>query len=75
MFALDSITQAYIDVRNTDKCWLNEELNADLASGPFAAYVKITNDPHTPPKVLITTSSKALKATYGFSDELVGVFP
>jgi len=59
----------------TTSGWLNEELNADLASGPFAAYVKFTNDPYdTPPKVLITTSSQASKATYGFSDELVGVF-
>jgi len=75
VLALDSIAQAYIDVRNNDKRWLNEELNADLASGPFAAYVKFTNDSHTPPKVLITTSSRASKPTYGFSGELVGVYP
>lgn len=52
-----------------------EELNANLASDPFAAYFNFTDDPHTPPKVLITTSSKASKATYEFCDELVGVFP
>ncbi|KAL4073032.1 anticodon-binding protein [Scleroderma yunnanense] len=52
-----------------------EELNADLASDPFATYFNFTDDPHTPPKVLITTSPKASKATYDFCDELVGVFP
>ncbi|KAL4073010.1 anticodon-binding protein [Scleroderma yunnanense] len=52
-----------------------EELNADLASDPFATYFNFMDDPHTPPKVLITTSPKASKATYDFCDELVGVFP
>ena len=33
------------------------------------------NDPHTPLKVLNTTSPKASKAMYDFCDELVGVVP
>ena len=33
------------------------------------------DDPNIPPKILITTSPKASKATYDFSDELVGIFP
>ncbi|KAI5992580.1 anticodon-binding protein [Pisolithus orientalis] len=52
-----------------------EELNADLASDPFAPYFSFTDDPHLPPKVLVTTSPKASRATYDFCDELVGVFP
>ncbi|KIM53935.1 hypothetical protein SCLCIDRAFT_137791 [Scleroderma citrinum Foug A] len=52
-----------------------EELNADFASDPFASYFSFTDNPHTPPKVLITTSPKASKATYDFCDEIVGVFP
>ncbi|KAI6120740.1 anticodon-binding protein [Pisolithus croceorrhizus] len=52
-----------------------EELNADLASDPFAPYFNFADDPHIPPKVLITTSPKASRATYDFCDELVGVFP
>ncbi|KAL4063078.1 anticodon-binding protein, partial [Scleroderma citrinum] len=52
-----------------------EELNADLASDSFAVYFNFTDDPHTPPKVLITTSPKASKAIYDVCDELVGVFP
>ncbi|KAI0028344.1 Brix-domain-containing protein [Vararia minispora EC-137] len=50
------------------------ESAADLASDPFADYF-VTNDPNTPPKVLITTSRKATRVTYEFCDELVGVFP
>ncbi|KAI6016086.1 anticodon-binding protein [Pisolithus microcarpus] len=52
-----------------------EELNADLASDAFAPYFNFTDDPHLPPKVLVTTSPKASRATYDFCDELVGVFP
>ncbi|KAI6094324.1 anticodon-binding protein [Pisolithus sp. B1] len=52
-----------------------EELNADLASDPFAPHFNFTDDPHLPPKVLVTTSPKASRATYDFCDELVGVFP
>jgi len=71
-----SITSAYIDFHNNAKRWLNEELNADLAFNPFAAYPKFTDDHHTPPKVLVaTTSPKASKAMYDFCDELVGAFP
>ncbi|KAI6110993.1 anticodon-binding protein [Pisolithus croceorrhizus] len=52
-----------------------EELNADLGSDPFAPHFNFTDDPHLPPKVLVTTSPKASRATYDFCDELVGVFP
>ncbi|KAF8074924.1 anticodon-binding protein [Lyophyllum atratum] len=52
-----------------------DEAAADLASDPFASYFTSTDDPSIPPKILITTSPKASKATYEFCDELVGVFP
>ncbi|KAJ7627580.1 anticodon-binding protein [Mycena polygramma] len=52
-----------------------EENAQDLAADPFSAYFSSTNDPTVPPKILITTSPKATKATYDFCDELVGVFP
>ncbi|EKM81789.1 hypothetical protein AGABI1DRAFT_118863 [Agaricus bisporus var. burnettii JB137-S8] len=51
-----------------------DEIAADIATDPFASYFT-TDDPTTPPKILITTSPKASKATYNFCDELVGVFP
>ncbi|KAH9479540.1 Brix domain-containing protein C4F8.04 [Psilocybe cubensis] len=52
-----------------------EQLEADLDNDPFASYFTSTDDPLIPPKILITTSPKASKATYEFCDELVGVFP
>ncbi|KAG5652049.1 hypothetical protein H0H81_006469 [Sphagnurus paluster] len=52
-----------------------DEAAADIASDPFSSYFTSTDDPSIPPKVLITTSPKASKATYDFCDELVGVFP
>ena len=51
------------------------EAAADIASDPFATYFSSSDDPTIPPKVLITTSPKATRATYEFCDELVGVFP
>ena len=51
-----------------------EEIAADIGSDAFAEYFT-TDDPTIPPKILITTSPKATKATYNFCDELVGVFP
>lgn len=51
-----------------------EEIAADIASDAFAEYFA-TDDPTIPPKILITTSPKATRATYDFCDELVGVFP
>jgi ribosome production factor 1 len=51
------------------------EAAADIASDPFASYFSSTDDPTTPPKVLITTSPKATRMTYEFCDELVGIFP
>ena len=53
---------------------LQQEREADISTDPFASYFKC-DDPSQPPKVLITTSFKASKATYEFCDELVGVFP
>ncbi|KAF9054477.1 anticodon-binding protein [Panaeolus papilionaceus] len=53
----------------------HEELASDLANDPFASYFTTVDDPTIPPKILITTSPKASKATYAFCDELVGVFP
>jgi len=52
-----------------------EELAHDLASDPFASYFNTVENPTSPPKVLITTSPQASKATYDFCDELLGVFP
>ena len=46
-----------------------------IAADHFESYFSSTDDPLLPPKVLITTSPKATKATYRFCDELVGVFP
>ena len=51
------------------------EAAADIASDPFASYFSSTDDPTIPPKVLITSSPKATRATYEFCDELVGIFP
>ncbi|KAJ7437110.1 anticodon-binding protein [Mycena galericulata] len=47
----------------------------DIAADPFSAYFSSADDPSIPPKILITTSPKATKATFDFCDELVGVFP
>ncbi|RPD64360.1 Brix-domain-containing protein [Lentinus tigrinus ALCF2SS1-6] len=52
-----------------------DESAADIAADPFTAYFSGELDPGVPPKVLITTSSKATRVTYDFCDELVGVFP
>jgi ribosome production factor 1 len=52
-----------------------EELAHDLANDPFASYFSTVEDPAVPPKILITTSPQASKATYDFCDELLGVFP
>ncbi|SJL03958.1 related to Ribosome production factor 1 [Armillaria ostoyae] len=51
------------------------ESATDIANDPFADYFTSTDDPAIPPKILITTSPKASKATYDFCDEIVGVFP
>jgi ribosome production factor 1 len=51
------------------------EAAADIASDPFASYFSSADDPTIPPKVLITSSPKATRATYEFCDELVGIFP
>ena len=52
-----------------------EELAHDLANDPFAPYFNAAENPTVPPKILITTSFQASKATYDFCDELLGVFP
>lgn len=51
------------------------EANMDMDNDPFASYFTSEVDPSIPPKVLITTSPKATRATYDFCDELVGVIP
>jgi ribosome production factor 1 len=48
---------------------------SDLDHDPFATYFSTAHDFNLPPKILITTSMKAGKATFDFCDELVGVFP
>ncbi|PFH51869.1 hypothetical protein AMATHDRAFT_74734 [Amanita thiersii Skay4041] len=50
------------------------EIAQDIASDQFAEYFS-ADDPTLPPKILITTSPKATRATYDFCDELVGIFP
>ncbi|KAJ7173808.1 anticodon-binding protein [Mycena filopes] len=52
-----------------------QETADDIAADPFASYFSSEEEPTGPPKILITTSPKAGKATYDFCDELVGVFP
>ncbi|GBE86418.1 Brix domain-containing protein [Sparassis crispa] len=52
-----------------------DEAALDIASDPFASYFSGDVDPSVPPKVLITTSSKATRITYDFCEELVDVFP
>ncbi|KAJ7743133.1 anticodon-binding protein [Mycena metata] len=52
-----------------------QETADDIAADPFASYFSSEADPSVAPKILITTSPKAGKATYEFCDELVGVFP
>lgn len=55
---------------------VQEESAQDLGNDPFAPYFSdINDDPTIPPKILITTSFKASKATYDFCNELLGVFP
>jgi ribosome production factor 1 len=49
--------------------------HTDLGHDPFAEYLSTAPDSNLPPKILITTSMKAGKATYDFCEELVGVFP
>ena len=53
---------------------LHQEQESDITTDPFSSYFNC-DDPSLPPKVLVTTSFKASKATYEFCDELVGVFP
>jgi ribosome production factor 1 len=53
----------------------NAEAHVDMDNDPFASYFTSEVDPSVPPKVLITTSPKASRATYDFCDELVGVIP
>ncbi|KAG2011646.1 hypothetical protein CC2G_011739 [Coprinopsis cinerea AmutBmut pab1-1] len=60
---------------NGESSTAHEERAADIATDPFASYFNSIDDPSIPPKILITTSPKASKATYNFCDELVGVFP
>jgi len=52
-----------------------EEFARDLENDPFASYFADVEDPTVPPRILITTSAKASKATYELCNELLGVFP
>jgi ribosome production factor 1 len=51
------------------------DIAADIESDPFASYFSGVNDPNIPPKVLITTSPSATRATYRLCEELVGLIP
>lgn len=56
---------------------MDDENAQDIATDAFASYFSNTNeegDP-IPPKVLITTSSKATKVAFDFCEELTGVVP
>lgn len=64
-----------VDDNDEDEIKPDEEVNIDMENDPFAGYFDSEADPTTPPKVLITTSPQASKATYSFCDEIVGIFP
>ena len=55
------------------------EVLFDIATDPFAPYfssaIPSSTDAPPTPKVLITTSQRATRASYDFCDELVGIFP
>ncbi|EIN06043.1 Brix-domain-containing protein [Punctularia strigosozonata HHB-11173 SS5] len=50
------------------------ENDADFANDPFASYFTAA-DPTKPPKVLVTTSPRATRASYEFCEELCAIFP
>ena len=55
---------------------VDEESNIDISMDAFASY--FSSEPvavDTPPKVLITTSSRATKVAFEFCEELVSVIP
>ncbi|KAF8328399.1 Brix-domain-containing protein [Cantharellus anzutake] len=54
---------------------VDEEYDLDISTDPFTSYFSGEVNSDTPPKVLITTSSKATKVTYEFCEELVSVVP
>ncbi|KZT56893.1 Brix-domain-containing protein [Calocera cornea HHB12733] len=54
---------------------VDPEAALDIQSDPFASYFSSENDPTVPPKVLITTSTRATSVTYDFCDELSAIFP
>lgn len=58
-----------------DPAHAQAELSADLEADPFASYFSAASDPTIPPKVLITTSSRATKVTYTLCNELVNLIP
>lgn len=55
----------------------DQEVMNDISTDPFAPYFNPSPDSDTPmiPKVIITTSQKATRATYDFGEELAAVFP
>jgi ribosome production factor 1 len=57
---------------------LDDENAYDISVDPFASYFSSAaaeDGEPLPPKVLITTSSKATKVAFDFCEELVGVVP
>lgn len=57
---------------------MDDENAYDISVDPFASYFSSAtaeDGEPLPPKVLITTSSKATKAAFAFCEELVGVVP
>lgn len=55
----------------------DQEVINDISTDPFASYFNPSPDSDTPiiPKVIITTSQKATRASYDFGEELAAVFP
>ncbi|KZP01455.1 Brix-domain-containing protein [Calocera viscosa TUFC12733] len=54
---------------------MDPEAALDIQNDPFASYFSSEIDPTIPPKVLITTSTRATRVTYDFCDELSAIFP
>jgi ribosome production factor 1 len=83
----ENVPRTLDNMRELDPLATNAEPSSSTSGGiphdespeditdPFESYFSSTDDPTLPPKVLVTTSPKATKATYHFCDELVGIFP
>jgi ribosome production factor 1 len=53
----------------------SQETVADISVDLFSEYFSSERDPSVPPKVLITTSPRATKASYTLCEELVSLVP